>query len=234
TNLDKIGITVLDDGTTWSEFIYRLYEIPPYTRNMVGLFWVPWGPEFGDPSWYINDLLTNRSRAANFAQYNGCQAAIEDGRNPSDVNDNVLLLMEAALTEINSTQRKRMYDKIQELLITKDVPWAWGVVEKLYHAHHINLAGFQQNAFKKLDFYSCTWEEPDYTIQISHPPDITYVQGDFQVIPIEWYITATNLSNSHYSIFRNTTFLTSGQWSPGIPVRCNLNHNATVGTYVYR
>lgn len=232
-NLDKIGITVLDDGMTFGEFIYRLYEIPPFTRNMLDLFWIGSRADYNDPSYYTNNLLTNRSVAYNTAQYDGWLAAIEDGRNPLDMNDNVQLLMEAAQTQANPVLRKQMYDRIQELLITRDMPWALGIVPKLFHAHSNNLTGFQQNALYKLDFFSCTWDPyRDYTIQILDPADITYVQGDLGHT-IEWYITTADLLNPTYSIYRNTTLLSSGTWSSGIPVTVNVDALAA-GTYAFR
>lgn len=234
TNLIKIGITVLDDGMTFTDFVYRLFEvIPPYTRNMLGVFLVGARADYNDPSYYINNLLTNRSVAYNGAQYDGWLAAIEDGRNPLDMNDNVQLLMEAAQTQTNPVLRKQMYDRIQELLITRDMPWALGIVPKLYHAHSNNLTGFQQNALYKLDFYSCTWDPyRDYTIQISHPADISYVQGDLGHT-IEWFITTADLLNPTYYIYQNTTLLSSSTWSSGIPVTVNVDALAT-GTYVFR
>ncbi|MCK4382921.1 MAG: ABC transporter substrate-binding protein, partial [Candidatus Lokiarchaeota archaeon] len=127
-NLGKIGIVVEDAGMTWGNFIYRLYEIGGLHRNMLQLYWIGWGPDYNDPSNFINPLFTNRSVASNGAQYNGYAAAIEAGRDPMDINDNVQLLMEAGLSETDPVAREALYDRIQELLIEEDHPWVWGYV----------------------------------------------------------------------------------------------------------
>ncbi len=157
-NLGKIGINVTEAGMTWGDFIYSLYEIGGRHRDHLELYFIGWGPDYNDPSNFINPLFTNRSVASNGVDYNGYLAAIEDGRDPFDQNDNVQLLMEAANIETDPVAREAMYDRIQELLIERDFPWALGYVSKIYHAHHVNLTGFQQNAYNKLDFYSCQWD----------------------------------------------------------------------------
>ena len=157
-NLAKIGIAVTDAGGTWGDFVYSLLERNGRHRNQLELYFLGWGPDYNDPSNFINPLFTNRSIASNGVQYNGYLAAIEDGRDPFALNDNVQLLMEAAIIETNSVQREQIYDRIQELLIERDFSWALGYVPKLYHAHHVNLTGFQQNSLNKLDFFSCNWE----------------------------------------------------------------------------
>ncbi|MCK4382357.1 MAG: ABC transporter substrate-binding protein, partial [Candidatus Lokiarchaeota archaeon] len=154
-NLGKIGIVVEDAGMTWGEFIYRLYEIGNLHRNMLQLYWIGWGPDYNDPSNYINPVFTNRSDAFNGAQYNGYTAAIEAGRDPLALWDNVQLLMEAGLTELDPVAREAIYDRIQELLIEHDRPWAFGYVSKKYVAMVSNLHGYQQNPMGKEYFYPC-------------------------------------------------------------------------------
>ena len=156
-NLGKIGIKVLDDGDTWANYIYRLYELYGYTRNDLQLYWFDWGVGYNDPSSIINLLFTNRSIASNGAQYNGYTAAIEAGRDPLDLNDNVQLLMEAGLSETDPIAREALYDRIQELLIEEDNPLAWGYVDYVYHAYDQHLTGFQQNAMNNFYFYPCVW-----------------------------------------------------------------------------
>jgi len=154
-NLPKIGIAVEDAGMTWGGFIYRLYEIGGLHRNMLQLYWIGWGPDYNDPSNFINPLFTNRSVASNGAQYNGYQAAIEAGRDPLALWDNVQLLMEAGLLESDPVAREAIYDRIQELLIEHDRPWAWGYVSKRHAAWVSNLHGYQQNPMGKEYFYPC-------------------------------------------------------------------------------
>ena len=158
-NLSKIGINVTDAGMEWRDYLDRLYESGGFTRDNLELYFIGWGPDYNDPSNFINTLLTNRSIASNGAQYNGYQAAIEDGRDPYALNDNVQLLMEAAISEYDSVTREGLYDRIQELLIERDYPWAWVYANKLYSAHHVNLTGFQPNALQKLWFYPVYFEQ---------------------------------------------------------------------------
>ena len=98
---------------TWGGFIYRLYEIGDLHRNMLLLYWIGWG-DYNDPSNFLNPLFTNRSIASNGAQYNGYAAAIEAGRDPPALWDNVQLLMEAGLSETDPIAREAIYDRIQE------------------------------------------------------------------------------------------------------------------------
>jgi len=154
-NLGKIGIVVEGAGMTWGGFIYRLYEIGNLHRNMLQLYWIGWGPDYNDPSNFINPLFTNRSVASNGAQYDGYAAAIEAGRDPLALWDNVQLLMEAGLSETDPIAREAIYDRIQELLIEHDRPWAWGWVSKRYAAWDSNLHGYQQNPMGKEYFYPC-------------------------------------------------------------------------------
>jgi hypothetical protein len=73
------------------------------------------------------------------------------------MNENVQLLMAAALSEIDPIAREALYDRIQELLIEEDRPWAWGYVPYVYHAYDKHLTGFQQNGLNKNYFYPCVW-----------------------------------------------------------------------------
>jgi len=154
-NLAKIGIVLEGTGMTWGEFIYRLYEIGNLHRNMLQLYWIGWGPDYNDPSNFLNPLFTNRSIASNGAQYNGYQAAVEAGRDPLALWDNVQLLMEAGLSESDPVAREAIYDRIQELLIEHDRPWVFGYVSKTHFARVSNLHGYQANPMGKEYFYPC-------------------------------------------------------------------------------
>ena len=159
-SLDKIGINVIDQGMDWIDFALRASgNMEPGGLDSLGMFWYSWGMDYNDPSFIIS-LFTNRSTGFNPAQYNGYTAAIEAGRDPLALNDNVQLLMEAALSEVDPVARGAFYDRIQELLIEEDRPWAWGLVNYIYHAYGQYLTGFQQNAMNKLYFYPCEWESP--------------------------------------------------------------------------
>jgi len=154
-NLEKIGIAVEDAGMTLGDFNKRMYGIGNHTRNMLQIYWHSWSSEYNDPNTYVNPLLTNRSAAHNGAQYNGYTAAIEAGRDPMALNDNVQLLMEAGLSEPNRIARKAIYDRIQELLIEHDRPWIFGYVSIEYDAWVSNLHGYQSNPMGKKYFHPC-------------------------------------------------------------------------------
>ncbi len=162
-NLGKIGIYVIDQPMSWADFIYRAHGyMEPGGYDSLMIYWIGWGMDYNDPSNIINVLFANTSTGINNngAQYDGYQAAIEAGRNPLDVNDNVQLLMEAALSEVDPVAREALYDRIQELLIEEDRPWAWGYAPYVYHAYDKHLTGFQQNAMNKLYFYPCVLKLP--------------------------------------------------------------------------
>ena len=181
-NLGKIGITVVDNGMTWQEYVYMIVEQPPYHRDMLELYFMGWAPDYNDPSNFINPSFTNRSIAFNGAQYNGYLAAIEDGRDPFALNDNVQLLMEEAISEIDPVQREKYYDRIQELLITRDYPWAWGFVRRNYDAYSNDFIGFQSNPLDKVWFYSVQ----ESITQVKSNWLINEVDVDGVVSPGEW------------------------------------------------
>ena len=140
-NLAKIGIKVLDAGTSYAEFIYMLYEIGGYNRNMLQLFHLPSEPYINDPSSVFDWYLSNTS-VYNFAQVNDWETSE---------------WMQDALIETNPIQREILYDKIQKRLVEEVYPWVWCSVPKLTTAYHEDLTGFQQNALERLYFYPCKW-----------------------------------------------------------------------------
>ena len=154
-NLPKIGITVIGYGMTWGEYIYRLYEVGNLNRDMLELYWIGWGPDYNDPSNFINPLFTNRSVASNGAQYDGFLAAKEAGRDEFYLWDNVQMLMEAALSETDLATRRKMYNRIQDLLVEEDMPWVWGYSSKVFDAYVTALEGYETNAMGKVWFYPC-------------------------------------------------------------------------------
>ncbi|GAG74683.1 unnamed protein product, partial [marine sediment metagenome] len=157
-----IGIDVVDAGVSYIDWLKRLLEFSGYTRDHLQLYLTGWMIDYLAPSNFINPLFTNRTRSYNDCQYNGYLSAMEAGRNPFDLNDNVQLLMEAALFETDSGTRQTYYNRIQTLLVEEDMPWAYGFVRNLTHAHSVELTGFHQNGLNTLYFYSCNWSK--YTI----------------------------------------------------------------------
>ena len=134
-----------------------LFELNSHTRAELQLFDFGWLPDYNDPSNYINNFFDNKTSGYNLVMYDGFFSAIEAGRDPYDINDNVQLLMESALFEVDQAAREGMYDRIQELLIEEDMPCAYLFVPHALHAQDSKLSGFQQNIMDITYFYPCNW-----------------------------------------------------------------------------
>ncbi len=160
-NLGKIGITVVDDGTTWQEYMYRLFDMPPYHRDMLELFWLGWVPDYNDPSNIINSLFSKNS-VNNFAQ-------VDD--------DLVQEWMGEALITINPAERKVLYDNIQQRLIEEVFPWAWGFVRRNYDAYSSKFTGFQSNPMDKVWFYPVSSQFPEVNDYIQNLPDEVFINN---------------------------------------------------------
>jgi len=164
-NLSKIGIEVTDAGMSFSDLLDRVSEAPGYHREMLQLFRLGWGPDYIDPSNFINPLFTNRTVSSNSVHYNGFQSAIEASRDPFNLWDNVQLLMEAAIVETDPLIREQYYYRIQQLLVEQDRPWAFGHVPISTVAYKSEIQGFQWNSLGTLNFFGVTgitYEEPEY------------------------------------------------------------------------
>ncbi|MHA2087215.1 MAG: ABC transporter substrate-binding protein, partial [Promethearchaeota archaeon] len=158
--LDLIGISLTKEYVDFMDFFDIINEESGRTRTELQLFFYAWGADYNDPSNYINILTTNRTIASNGVMYNGYLTAIKAGRDPFDINANVQLLMDAALTETDQTNREAMYDRIQELLVEEDMPYLYLYSPRVLHAHSSDLSGFKQNPFSILDFYNSSWNVP--------------------------------------------------------------------------
>ncbi|MFX0140356.1 MAG: ABC transporter substrate-binding protein, partial [Candidatus Hodarchaeota archaeon] len=154
-NLALIGIEIIDAGMTWEDFKDRIYNrrMTSAGWDALQLFPLGWIPDFNDPSNYFEPLFSNRSQYAQSSQYNGNEAAIESGRDPFNLWDNVQLLMDAALLETNQNIRKQYYDRIQQILVEEDYPLAYTHTKQNYDAYRSDILGFQSNDFGKLNFY---------------------------------------------------------------------------------
>ncbi|MHA1471819.1 MAG: ABC transporter substrate-binding protein [Promethearchaeota archaeon] len=158
-NLGKVGIVVTDAGMIWDEFVWRLNGAKGRVRDNLQLFWVGWGPDYNDPGNFIDPLFTNSTGpSSNGAQYNGYTAAIEAGRDPMLLWDNVQLLMEAGLEETDPVAREAIYDRIQYLLVEEDRPWAWGYASLANVAYVSTLHGIPTNAMGSENFYTCYFD----------------------------------------------------------------------------
>jgi len=67
---------------------------------------------------------------------------------------------------------------------------------------------------------------------ISHPPDIEYTEGETGN-NISWIITATNVSNPIYNIYRNDSLIETNSWASGVPVVIDID-GLSAGTHEYR
>ena len=204
-SLGKIGIQVLDDGMDWNEFELRWSEQAGHSRDELELFWLGWGADYNDPSNYINNLFTNRIRENNIVLYDGYDAAIEAGRDPNILMNNVQLLMEAAITETDPGIREPYYARIQQILVEEDMPMVYGAVPFYEAWYNSEIQGFQMNSLRKLNFYGVSGvEEPDTTPPVTeiyldgttpHPWSgwytsdvlVTLVPFDISGVMVTWY-----------------------------------------------
>jgi len=109
--LEEIGIVVSDAGMIWDDFLYRLYDIEGYSRDMLQLFWVGWIPDYNDPSNWLDPLLSTNG-GSNGAQFS---------------NATVDAMLAEAMTETNQTARAELYSEIQRILVEEQMPWVYGV-----------------------------------------------------------------------------------------------------------
>ena len=144
-NLRQIGINVTLAGMNWTDFLYRLYEVTPYTREMIQLYFVGWVPDYNDPNNFINSLLSNTS-SSNTVQY---------------YNYTIQLWMDQALNETNDILRRQLYDNIQKVLVEDHMPWAFGYVGFIRYAYRSDIIGYQSNSLGKKRFYDISQKELD-------------------------------------------------------------------------
>jgi ABC-type transport system substrate-binding protein len=137
SNLKNLGMHVNDNGITWSDYLGLLYGTP----NKLSLYLVGWGPDYNDPSNFINPLFSNSSSS------NGAQ-----------VNDPKLQkMMMDGLIETNTTARKQLYYDMQEYIVTDLMPWEFLTVPVSQGAHANTITNIPRNAMGKVYFYPYTW-----------------------------------------------------------------------------
>ncbi len=219
-NLDNIGITVNDNGLEWDSYLDYLYGQEGF--NHLSLFWIGWMPDFNDPSNYVNNLMSNIS-FANLAQ----------------INDPYLeALMLSGVEETNQNTRKLIYEELQRFVVEDLRPWAFAYVTKNYDAWtsgpDYELKGYPSNGLGYNYFYPCYYENltiPDYSIQINHPSDVSYLEGSLGNT-ITWYLTAQDVLNPTYAIYRDISFIENDTWTSGSPIVISVD-GLPVGSYVY-
>lgn len=134
-NFKQIGIKITDAGMTWSEYLWRGYEVHGMNRNHLQLGWIGWIPDYNDASNFIGYLMTNRSVASNMAQ----------------INDHYIQIwMEEALEETDEVKRAELYHKIQKRSAEEVYPWVYGYVSSVPRFAAPNVRGFVDNPYKDL------------------------------------------------------------------------------------
>jgi len=137
-NLRQIGIQVLDAGMTWEDYLWRLFDIDPHSRDMLQLFEFGWLPDFGDPSNYLDSNFLSES-PSNFAQ----------------VNDPYLQdLLVQGIAEVDPNMRRTIYNEIQRYLVEDLMPWAFTFTGCNFYAYNDEFTGYEPNIMQKLWFYS--------------------------------------------------------------------------------
>jgi parallel beta-helix repeat protein len=136
TNLRAIGIGINLVGLSYSEWLNRLTNVSD-GHNKLELFYAGWGPDFNDPSNFINILFSNRS-TGNAAQVN---------------NPWLQQKMDTAVTEINATIRGRLYDEIQQYIVEDLMPWVFCSVPRNFDAYHDYIIGYPSNPMEKVWLY---------------------------------------------------------------------------------
>ncbi|MFX1267100.1 MAG: ABC transporter substrate-binding protein [Promethearchaeota archaeon] len=137
-NLRQIGIQVLDAGMTWQDYVWRLLDIYPYSRDMLQLFEFAWLPDFGDPSNYLDSNLLSES-PSNFAL----------------VNDPYLQdLLAQGIVEVDPNMRRTIYNEIQRYLVEDLMPWAFTFSGRNFYAYNDEFTGYEPNTMQKLWFFS--------------------------------------------------------------------------------
>jgi ABC-type transport system substrate-binding protein len=136
-NLRFLGIHLDLIPMDWIPYIDLLNDHP----EQVELFMIGWGPDYNDPTTYINVLFSNSS-SANFAQ----------------INDPYLeILLEEGWTETDIEARRDIYYQIQDYLLSELHPWLL-IYQKTYSlAHTYQLGEYPVNNLNYVSFYECRW-----------------------------------------------------------------------------
>ncbi|WP_457558601.1 ABC transporter substrate-binding protein [Candidatus Harpocratesius sp.] len=138
-NLKKIGIIVTFNPITWGEYLTLLF-VEPWKLE---LYMLGWGPDYNDPSNYINPLFSPTSSS------NGAQ--VDD----PTLND----LMNDGLTETNPDDRRDIYYEIQRYIVEELMPWVFLYVPLSRGVRSIYVDGIQRNPMGKLYFATMYWTD---------------------------------------------------------------------------
>ncbi|MFX0134777.1 MAG: ABC transporter substrate-binding protein [Candidatus Hodarchaeota archaeon] len=185
-NLEKIGVKVGNDVMTWNEYISRIFNLEPESRDKLELYFLGWISDFNDPDNIIRPLFSNNSYW-NIAQVN--DQYLED------------LIQQGIITN-NPSKRREIYNKIQRYLVEELMPWAYLFTPKLYQVFHSDLTGFQENALNILNFYSCNWNRDGecYSINVYYILNIILIVANIFILIFSFFIVIKLIINKSQSI----------------------------------
>ncbi|MCF2141248.1 MAG: ABC transporter substrate-binding protein [Candidatus Lokiarchaeota archaeon] len=147
--LQKIGIAVTFNPITWGEYLTLLF-IEPWKLE---LYMLGWGPDYNDPSNFINPLFSPIS------SYNYNFAQVDD----TTLNN----LMDDGLIETDPDARRDIYYEIQRYIVEDLMPWVFLYVPLFQEIHPVYIDGIQSNPMGKNYFASMFWSNDEI------PPDDT-------------------------------------------------------------
>lgn len=132
-NLALIGIDVVIEAMDWSEFIMLLIE----GFDNLQLYMLGWGPDYNDPSNFINPMFSNTSDS-----------------NYAHVNDPfVQEMMYQGLQETDAEARQQIYYTLQEYIVEDLMPMLWLYVPVIQTVYSSEITYYPQNPMSILRFY---------------------------------------------------------------------------------
>jgi ABC-type transport system substrate-binding protein len=134
-NLDLIGVYVVDEKSSWAEYIYRAYRYR--SLDELELYWIGRNPDYLSPYNMVTKYFSNKS-TSNVAQYH---------------NHDVEMWLEQVLKESNTLARQALYSNILHQIVEVDMPHAFGYHPYLNYVHSGDIRGVPYNALNKLYIY---------------------------------------------------------------------------------
>ena len=129
-NLNQIGIDVVDEGISWSDFLDRAYGYAPGGYDTVRLYWIGWGPDYLSPFNMIDPLFSATS-ASNAAQYNNTQ---------------VQAWLAEVLITTDEDDIAKLYSKILTQIVEVDMPHVFGYHPYQHSIHSADIKGVSYNS----------------------------------------------------------------------------------------
>jgi ABC-type transport system substrate-binding protein len=150
SNLQQIGINIVLNSTTWTDVLYMIFDVYLNGRDMLGFYFIGWGPDFNDPDNYIAPLYSNTS-ASNGAQVN---------------DPYVQAKMQAGRAETNENLRAVIYSDLQNYIQNDLCPWIYVYQGYNLDAWYYMLQGYDPNSLGKVYFGNCYFGLPGAAIPI--------------------------------------------------------------------